>query len=122
MTELQHTATQPDLYERLIDRLGLALETARTAVRLRNEHPAELELRGLSYAEFQFIEAYLDRNEVASEPVSIAWKGNSSASRELAESVAPPRPLAKVIWLRDQKRASVSSKLSRYTSSKHFKH
>lgn len=122
MTELRHTATQPDLYERLIDRLGLALEMARTAVRLRNEHPAELELRGLSYAEFQLIEAYLDRNEVAVEPATIAGKVNSNIPRELAESVLAPRPLAKVIWLKDQKRASVSTKLSRYSSSKHFKH
>jgi hypothetical protein len=121
MTELQHTATQPDLYERLIDRLGLALEMAKTAVRLRNEHPAELELRGLSYAEVQFIEAYLDRNEVAVELATHARKGNSNTSRELAESVSASRPLAKVIWLKDQKRASVSSKLSRYSSSKHFK-
>jgi hypothetical protein len=122
MTELRHTATQPDLYERLIDRLGLALEMARTSVRLRNEHPAELELRGLSYAEFQLIEAYLERNEVAVEPATIAWKGSSNIPRELAESVPAPRPLANVIWLKDQKRAIVSSKLSRYSSSRNFKH
>jgi hypothetical protein len=121
MTELRHTVTKPDLYERLIDRLGLALEMARTAVRLRDEHPAELELRGLSYAEFQLIEAYLDRNEVAVEEAAPIWKGNSNISRELAEPVPASRPLAKVIWLKDQKRASVSSKLSRYSSSKHFK-
>jgi hypothetical protein len=121
MTELRHMATQPDLYERLIDRLGLALEMAKTAVRLRNEHPAELELRGLSYAEVQLIEAYLDRNEVAVELATHARKGISNTSRELAESVSAPRPLANVIWLKDQKRASVSSKLSRYSSSKHFK-
>ncbi|HEY0288412.1 MAG TPA: hypothetical protein VGC62_15615 [Pseudomonas sp.] len=121
MTELRHTVTKPDLYERLIDRLGLALEIARTAVRLGNEHPAELELRGLSYAEFQLIEAYLDRNEVAVEDAAKTWKSNASTSRQLADSVLVPRPLAKVIWLKDQKRASVSSKLSRYSSSKHFK-
>ena len=36
MTELQHVASLTRLYERLIDRLGLALETASTSVRLRN--------------------------------------------------------------------------------------
>ena len=46
MKEQQHTATPPELYERLINRLGLALETADIAVRLRDEWPEELELRG----------------------------------------------------------------------------
>ena len=62
MTELQHVVSTSELYERLIDRLGLALETASTAVRLRNESPAELELKGLSCAEFQLIEAYLEKD------------------------------------------------------------
>ncbi len=55
MGETQLPAIRPELYERLIDRLGLALETARTSVRLRDEMPAELELRGLSHAEFEVI-------------------------------------------------------------------
>lgn len=121
MTELRHTAIQPDLYERLIDRLGLALETAKTAVRLRDEHPAELELRGLSYAEFQLIEAYLDRNEVAVKQATNAWNRTTHLSREPSEPVTASRSSANVIWLKDQKRAGVSSKLSRYSSSKHFK-
>ncbi|WP_268799440.1 hypothetical protein [Pseudomonas huanghezhanensis] len=121
MTELRHTVTKPDLYERLIDRLGLALEMARTAVRLRNENPAELELRGLSYAEVQLIEAYLDRNEVAAGDAAIAWNESADRSRELAEPAPVSRPLAKVIWLKDQKRACVSLKLSRYSSTQHFK-
>jgi len=50
MGETQLTASKPELYERLIDRLGLALEVARTSVRLRDEMPAELELRDLSDA------------------------------------------------------------------------
>lgn len=60
MGETQLPAIRPELYERLIDRLGLALETARTSVRLRDEMPAELELRGLSHAEFEVIKAYLE--------------------------------------------------------------
>lgn len=121
MTELRHTVTKPDLYERLIDRLGLALEMARTAVRLRNENPAELELRGLSYAEFQLIEAYLDRNEVAAGDAAIARSESTDRSRELAEPAPVSRPLAKVIWLKDQKRACVSLKSSRYSSTQHSK-
>lgn len=59
MHESQLEAIEPQVYERLLDRLGLALERARTAVRLRDEVPAELELRGLSRAEFDLITAYL---------------------------------------------------------------
>jgi hypothetical protein len=46
----------------LIDRLGMALDAAKTAGRLRDERPVELELRGLSPAEFELIKAYLDRS------------------------------------------------------------
>jgi hypothetical protein len=59
MHESQLEAIEPQVYERLLDRLGLALERARTAMRLRDEMPAELELRGLSRAEFDLINAYL---------------------------------------------------------------
>ncbi|MBD1553480.1 hypothetical protein [Pseudomonas typographi] len=59
MVKTQPIAVEPALRERLLDRLGLALDVARTARRLRNETPAELELRGLSHAEFEWIHAYL---------------------------------------------------------------
>lgn len=122
MAELQHQVKKPDLYDRLIDRLGLALDIAKTAVRLRNEYPAELELRGLSHAEFQFIEAYLGRNEaVVIEDSPTIRKGNSNSSREPSEPRRAPQPTGNVIWLKDQRRAKVSAKLSRYSSSKHFK-
>ena len=120
MAELQHEVEQPDVYDRLIDRLGLALDTAKTAVRLRNESPAELELRGLSHAEFQLIEAYL--TEVAlKEDFPIVMRASSSTSREPSEPMQAPHPHANVIWLKDQRRAKVSAKLSRYSSTKHFK-
>ena len=47
MVESRQKATKPELYERLIDRLGMALDAAKTAGRLRDERPLELELRGL---------------------------------------------------------------------------
>ncbi len=59
MGESQLEPLKPEIYERLLDRLGLALDVARTAARLRDEMPAELELRGLSRAEF-------DRSDAAS--------------------------------------------------------
>ncbi|MGH8420079.1 MAG: hypothetical protein ACRER8_22815 [Pseudomonas sp.] len=126
MAELRHQVKKkPDLYDRLIDRLGLALDVAKTAVRLRNEYPAELELRGLSHAEFQLIEAYLGRNDrqevVVIEDSSSIKKSSSSTSREPSEPPRGPHPSANVIWLKDQRRAKASAKLSRYSSSKHFK-
>ncbi len=89
MVESQQKGTKPELYERLINRLGLALDAAKTADRLRDEHPVELELRGLSRAEFELIKAYLDRSE-------------REAYSSVLEAVKPkeaPRS-AKIIWLR----------------------
>ena len=60
MVESQRIVTTPDIYEGLIDRLGRALDAARTAGRLRDERPVELELRGLSRAELELIKAYLE--------------------------------------------------------------
>lgn len=126
MTELPHPINKKaDLYDRLIERLGLALDMAKTSVRLRNEHPAELELRGLSHAEFQLIEAYLDRSDASGNVVAKhspgTTKRNSSGAREPSEPIRALHSSPNVIWLKDQRRATVSAKLSRYSSSKHFK-
>ena len=56
------SVTGGGLYERLLQRLALALDEADTAERLRDEHPTELELRGLSEAEMGLIRAYLDQD------------------------------------------------------------
>ncbi len=50
------------LYERLLRRVVLALDEADTAGWLRDEHPAELELKGLSLAELGLIRAYLKQD------------------------------------------------------------
>ncbi|WP_460133745.1 hypothetical protein [Pseudomonas sp. S1_E04] len=89
MGESQRTATKPDIYEGLIDRLGRALDAARTAGRLRDERPVELELRGLSRAELELIKAYLERN-TCSAPIGVA---NPPAKA--------PTHSAKVVWLKD---------------------
>lgn len=99
MGELQLQALKPEAYERLIDRLGLALDVARTSVRLRDEMPAELELRGLSRAEFDIIKAYLD-----SAPVR-AQKDSGVAS-----SAAETPPSGRVIWLKDRARTATALK------------
>ena len=91
MVESRQKATKPELYERLIDRLGLALDAAKTAGRLRDERPLELELRGLSTAEFELVKAYLDRRERQ------ARRCLSAAVQQLDA----PRS-AKVIWLKDK--------------------
>ncbi|MDH0647181.1 hypothetical protein N5D48_04135 [Pseudomonas sp. GD03858] len=93
MGESQLTANKPELYERLIDRLGLALEVARTSVRLRDEMPAELELRGLSHAEFEVIKAYLE--------------SLPDGRFTCAGAYSRPEPSsARIVWLKDRKRAS----------------
>lgn len=97
MGEKQLTAVKPELYERLIDRLGLALEVARTSVRLRDEMPAELELRGLSHAEFEVIKAYLE---------ALPERRNACPG---AYPAAEPTT-AKIIWLKDKKRPAAKAR------------
>lgn len=98
MVESQLKAMNPDLYERLIDRLGLALDVARTAVRLRDETPAELELRGLSRAEFELINAYLDASRTGA-------RADSAAQACALAPFEPPKELAKVYWLKERRAA-----------------
>jgi hypothetical protein len=89
MVETHLTAIEPELYERLIDRLGLALDAARTSVQLRNEVPAELELKGLSRAEFDWLSAYLHA---------------SAASVQAAPARESVEHGGKVVWLKDRRR------------------
>ena len=89
MVESQRIVTTPDIYEGLIDRLGRALDAARTAGRLRDERPVELELRGLSRAELELIKAYLERNKRSAPP----WVA--------IPPVQEPTHSAKVVWLKD---------------------
>ncbi|MFA0926350.1 hypothetical protein RA263_03805 [Pseudomonas syringae pv. tagetis] len=107
MTELQHVVSLSELYERLIDRLGLALETASTSVRLRNESPAELELKGLSSAEFLLIEAYLEKGAGATDVVT------SDRVIVPPEHGRPSRASATIIWLKDRRRGRASTRMGR---------
>lgn len=106
MVESQRKVTKPELYERLIDRLALALDAAKTAGSLRNERPVELELRGLSHAEFEMIKAYLDRSE---------RETRLSVLECLRHEVTPPP--ANIIWLKDKVPAGDAVKVR----SLHFK-
>ncbi|MFG0380911.1 hypothetical protein ACF8C6_08100 [Pseudomonas sp. zbq_18] len=92
MAELRHTEAAGGLYERLLQRLALALEEAETASRLCRTPPAELELRGLTPAELELIRAYLDRD--------LNWlRGWHAAAEELASIEQLPerqgRPVSK---------------------------
>ncbi|SDU11182.1 hypothetical protein [Pseudomonas orientalis] len=89
MAESQRTLTKPQLYEGLIDRLGRALDAARTAGRLRDERPLELELRGLSQAELELIRRYLELHH------------QRAAHGPASPPVHEPSRSAKVIWLKD---------------------
>ncbi len=89
MVESQRTLTKPQLYEGLIDRLGRALDAARTAGRLRDERPLELELRGLSQAELELIKNYLALNH------------DRASHGQASPPAQAPAQSAKVIWLKD---------------------
>ncbi|MDO7899531.1 hypothetical protein [Pseudomonas citrulli] len=91
MVESQRKVTTPELYEKLIDRLGVALDAARTAGRLRDERPAELELRGLSPAEFELVKAYLEQ---VGHPARLS-------GAQVPQRHDAPRS-AKVVWLKDR--------------------
>lgn len=91
MVESQRKVTTPELYEKLIDRLGVALDAARTAGRLRDERPAELELRGLSPAEFELVEAYLEQ---------VGHQAPASGAK--APKCSDEARSAKVVWLKDR--------------------
>ena len=98
MVESQLDIMNLELYERLIVRLGLALDAADTAVRLRDERPAELELRGLSHAEFELIRAYLDLSgrKVPVPPSIVEHKVTARS--------------AEIIWLKDKMPISGSAR------------
>lgn len=100
MLESQRKETEPEVYERLLNRLALALDAVKTADRLRNERPVELELRGLSRAEFELIRAYLARNqrEMQINPVSSLQHQDAPRSAE-------------IIWLKDQAPAKALAKV-----------
>ncbi|AZE57665.1 hypothetical protein C4K03_5548 [Pseudomonas synxantha] len=89
MVESQRTLTKPQLYEGLIDRLGRALDAARTAGRLRDERPLELELRGLSQAELELIKNYLELNH------------HRASHGQASPPAQEPARSAKVVWLKD---------------------
>ncbi|MEX0163283.1 hypothetical protein MRBLPD1_001766 [Pseudomonas brassicacearum] len=91
MVESQRKVATPELYEKLIDRLGVALDAARTAGRLRDERPVELELRGLSPAEFELVKAYLEQ----------VGHQTPTSGAQVLKRLDTPRS-AKVVWLKDR--------------------
>ena len=97
MAEMRRAVAGGGLYERLLPRLALALEEADTAGRLRDAPPSELELRGLSHAEFEVIKAYLE---------TLPERQNACAgSYPQAEPTS-----AKIIWLKDKKRPASTAR------------
>ena len=74
MGELRRADARGSLYERLLQRLALALDEADSMGRLSAETPGELELRGLTSAELELIRASLDHdlNGLRGWPAAIA--------------------------------------------------
>lgn len=90
MAESRRAEVGGGLYERLLQRLALALQEADTATRLHQAPPDELELSGLTPAELELIRAYLDRD--------LNWlRGWHAAAEELAliEQLPRGKPMIK---------------------------
>lgn len=100
MAELHRaSASGSGLYERLLQRLALALDEADTAERLRDECPVELELRGLSSAELALIRAYLDQDvnwlrgwHAAAEELALLERAPARVPRHVRQPTPPSRP------------------------------
>ncbi|MDF3868793.1 hypothetical protein P3W53_30360 [Pseudomonas denitrificans (nom. rej.)] len=100
MAELHRaSASGSGLYERLLQRLALALDEANTAERLRDECPVELELRGLSSAEMELIRAYLDQDvnwlrgwHAAAEELAMLERAPARVPRHVRQPTPPSRP------------------------------
>ena len=92
MAESRRAEVGGGLYERLLQRLALALQEADTATRLHQAPPDELELSGLTPAELELIRAYLDRD--------LHWlRGWHAAAEELAlieQLPAASKPVSKL--------------------------
>ena len=78
MAELRRGASAGGLYERLLQRLAMALDEVDSVSGLAAEPPYELELRGLTAAEMELIRAYLNRD--------LNWlRGWHAAAQEMAQ-------------------------------------
>jgi hypothetical protein len=78
MADGQRKEAGEGVYERLLQRLALALDEADSLRGLSNVPPGEMELRDLTSAELQLIRAYLDRD--------LSWlRGWHAAAEELAQ-------------------------------------
>jgi hypothetical protein len=82
MAESRRAEVGGGLYERLLQRLALALQEADTATRLHQAPPDELELSGLTPAELELIRAYLDRD--------LNWLRGWHAAAEQLPAAAKP--------------------------------
>ncbi|VXC81090.1 conserved hypothetical protein [Pseudomonas sp. 8Z] len=90
MVDTQQAQRASSLYERLLQRLALALEEAETASRLHAEPRHDLELDGLSTAELELIHAYLNHD--------LQWlRGWHAAAEELALIQRQPLRAAKPV-------------------------
>jgi hypothetical protein len=78
MAGLRRGAPAGGLYERLLQRLAIALDEAGSLSALSAQPPLELELRGLTAAEMELIRAYLERD--------LDWlRGWHAAAQEMAQ-------------------------------------
>lgn len=109
MAELRRTEASAGLYERLLQRLSVALDEADSMARLSAKVPDELELRDLTAAELELIRAYMDHDlnwlrgwHAAAEELAViegwparAAKTNRAALRAAGKPLGKIKPLVK---------------------------
>lgn len=114
MMESRGSESLGGLYSRLLQRLALALDEAESARRLRNAEPQLVELKGLTNAEMELIQAYLERDlqwlqgwhaaaaeleqlehQALRQSRTAAVRGTGKAPRQPSGKVAPVKPRLK---------------------------
>jgi hypothetical protein len=104
MGELRRAEASGGLYERLLQRLSVALDEADSMARLSAKVPDELELRDLTGAELELIHAYMDHDlnwlrgwHAAAEELAVIERWPARAAKiSRATARAPARPPGKL--------------------------
>jgi hypothetical protein len=102
MQRTKPVAVDSGPYGHLLQRIALALEEADSAVHMRIEPPAELELSDLSLAEMALIRAYLEGDL----PWLRGWHGAAEGLAHQERRTPPENPLVRLPLPSPERRAS----------------
>jgi hypothetical protein len=106
MRRTRQDAADAGPYGHLLQRIALALEEVDSAVKMRIEPPAELELSDLSLAEMALIRAYLDGDL----PWLPGWHAAAQGLKQQERRAPPDDPLIRLPLRSPERRLSVLRK------------